>query len=105
VDQCILGYLEFGEAVPSNHRALWLDIPTQYVCPLEKDTIEQPLARHLHCKDPRVVAKYNKLLWESLNSSDLAHRASNLAQQVPFRLSQSQQVQYESIDHAATKHK
>jgi len=49
--------------------------------------------------------KYNKLLWESLNSSDLAHRASNLAQQVPFRLSQSQQVQYESIDHAATKHK
>jgi len=40
VDQCSMGYLKFGEAVPSNHRALWLDIPAQYICPVEKDEIE-----------------------------------------------------------------
>jgi len=35
VDQCYSGYLEFGAVVPSNHQALWLDIPAKYVCPLE----------------------------------------------------------------------
>jgi len=40
VDQCNSGYLEFGAAVPSNHRALWLDIPAKYVCPLEREAIE-----------------------------------------------------------------
>ncbi len=43
VDQCRMGYLEFREAIPSNHRALWLDIPAHYVCPLEKEASEQPL--------------------------------------------------------------
>jgi len=31
VDQCRTGYLEFGEAVPSDHQALWLDIPPVHV--------------------------------------------------------------------------
>jgi len=40
VDQCSSGYLEFGAAVPSDHRALWLDIPARYVCSLERESIE-----------------------------------------------------------------
>jgi len=93
-----MGYLEFREAVPSDHRALWLDISAHYVCPLEQDAIKQLQAWHLHCKDLQVVTKYNELLWESLQLSDLAHRASNLAQQVTVRLSQSQKVEYKSIE-------
>jgi len=31
VDQCSTGYLAFGEALPSDHCALWLDIPAQLV--------------------------------------------------------------------------
>jgi len=105
VDQCRTGYLEFGKAVPSNHRAVWLDIPVQYVCPVNKDAIKWPLAQQLHCKDPRVVTKYNKLLWKSLHANGLAWRANNLTQQVKIRLSKSQQEEYESINRAATKYK
>jgi len=35
VDHCDSGYLAFSTAVPSDHRALWLDIPAKYMCPLE----------------------------------------------------------------------
>jgi len=78
--------LAFGAAVPSDHRALWLDIPAKYVCPLEREKIERPPARRLHCKDPRVVAQYNKILWESLNTSGLALKARNLEQGITNRM-------------------
>jgi len=94
IDQCSMGYLEFGDALPSNHRALWLDILAQSVCPLHHKAIEQPLAQCLHCRDPWVVEKYNELLWDSLNSSGLATRAETLIQQTTGRLTQKQQEEY-----------
>jgi len=86
VDHCDSGYLAFSAAVPSDHRALWLDIPAKYVYPLKQETIEQPPACRLHCKDPRVVAQYNKVLWESLNTSGLALKARNLEQEITNRM-------------------
>jgi len=40
LDQCQTGYLEFSEAVPSNHWALWIDIATQNVCSMEPEPIK-----------------------------------------------------------------
>jgi len=105
VDQCSSGYLEFGAAVPSDHRALWLDIPARYVCSLERESIERPPAHRLHCKDPRVVAQYNKILWDSLDNSGLAQKVRTLAQQTTNRFSREQQEAYETIDRAATEFK
>jgi len=103
LDHCELGYLEFGEAIPSDHRALWIDIPANYICPEGKEGIERPLARCLHPKDPRVVARYNELLWESLQEAQLAQQARELSQQMGVRLTRSQQLEYESIGKAATE--
>jgi len=36
---CKAGYLAFGDGFPSDHRALWLDIPTQCICPVETEKI------------------------------------------------------------------
>jgi len=105
VDQCKLGYLEIGDAIPSNHRALWLDILAHYVCPLEKEAIERPMVRCLHCKDPQVVTRYNELLWELLQLSNLAWQASALAKQTSIRMTSYQQREYESINKAATEFK
>jgi len=40
LDQCQTGYMEFSEALPSNHWALWIDIAAQNVCSMEPERIE-----------------------------------------------------------------
>jgi len=61
------------------------------------------MVRCLHCEDPQVVTRYNDLLWESLQLTQLARQASELSQQMSMRLMQSQQTEYESIDKASTE--
>jgi len=51
------------------------------------------------------VAKYNDILWEALQTSGLAVRASNLTKQAKIQMSRSQQEEYEKIDKEATEHK
>jgi len=40
LDHCKLGHLKFGEAILSNHRVLWIDIPANYKGLEEKEAIE-----------------------------------------------------------------
>jgi len=40
IDHCESGYLDFGEAIPSDHRAIWIDIPAQFICPEGTEAIE-----------------------------------------------------------------
>jgi len=49
--------------------------------------------------------KYNKILWDLLQTSRLATRAAKLAHQVTSRQLQMQQEEYKKIDKAATKYK
>ncbi len=56
------GYLTFGEGIPSDHRALWIDIPLEA---LGWFTIPESIplkARRLKCNDPRVIKTYNDTL-------------------------------------------
>jgi len=39
LDQCQTSYLEFSEAIPSDHQALWIDIAAQNVCSMEPEPI------------------------------------------------------------------
>jgi len=105
MEQCQTGYLEFGEAIPSDHRALWIDLAAHNVCSMEPEPIERPKARRLPCRDPRIIEKYNTVLWENLQKDGTAERAQNLAKQINKRLSQDQQKEYEIIDQAATEYK
>jgi len=40
LDHCESGYLKFSDTIPSDHRALWLDIPAHYICPVKKEVIK-----------------------------------------------------------------
>jgi len=104
LNHCELGYLDFGEAIPRDHRALWIDIPAQYICPEGTEAIERPIARCLHCKDPRVVvSRYNDILWESLQETKMAQCAQELLKQAGVRLTLSQKLEYESINKTTTE--
>jgi len=40
LEQCQTGYLGFGEALPSDHRALWINVDAQNICPLKPEAIK-----------------------------------------------------------------
>jgi len=46
------GYLSFGDAIPSDHHAIWLDLHLPEVCPLHQEAHTKPQACCLQCKDP-----------------------------------------------------
>jgi len=102
---CQAGYLAFGDGVPSDHQALWLDIPTQCICPVETELIARPLARRLQCKDPWVVTRYNQTLSTLLKEDNLEARACTLASEEKICLTKNQQEHYEAINKAATEYK
>jgi len=56
------------------------------------------------CKDPRVVTKYNQILWELLHTSSMATRAQVLAKEAKTQLTQMQQNGYEIINKAAMEY-
>ncbi len=45
-------YLSFGDAIPSDHRALWIDLHLPEMNPPSPDAHLKPSARCLQCKDP-----------------------------------------------------
>jgi len=92
LEHCQTGYLAFCDAMPSNHHAVWIDIPTQCVCPTEPEAIAHPLAHHLQCKDPCIVQKYNPLLWEQLHKNRIAAQAQALILETTSRLSQTSKL-------------
>jgi len=103
--QCWMRDLAFGNAVPSDHQAVWLNIPAQCMCLVKLEPIARPLAHCLQCKDPRVVTKYNQTLWELLSSSSMVGWAQVLASKAKSRLSQTQQSKYKAINKVAMEYR
>jgi len=99
------GYLAFGDAVPSDHRVLWLDLHLPELCPKQLDVHVKPQARRLQCRDPRIVARYNKRLLELLNNHNVKQRLSILQEQLrqPGDLRQSHRKELNSIDLIVTE--
>jgi len=65
------GYFGFGEAVLSDHQAIWVDFEMPQVCPQHQEAFTRPSARRLQCKDPRVITRYNEALWAGLISQNI----------------------------------
>jgi len=56
------GYLSFGDAILSDHQAIWLDWHLPEVSPPHPESHIKPQVHWLQCKDPSVVACYNTVL-------------------------------------------
>jgi len=100
------GYLAFEEGIPSNHRALWIDIP---LAALGWFTIPSSVllkARRLQCRDPRIVERYNNALHQLLEQHGLVERLQALSNQTQNRrINRAQQREYEEIDALTTQAK
>jgi len=100
------GYLAFGEGIPSNLRAVWVDILIDTLGWFK--TAERiPLqVQCLKCKDPRIVKRYLQALEEELTKHNTIARLEELTQQASSRrLTQAQQNQLETIDSETTRAK
>jgi len=56
------GYLAFREGIPSDHQALWVDLPLASIGWFTIPASVPLKAQRLQCKDPRVVDQYNQEL-------------------------------------------
>ena len=100
------GYFAFGEGIPSDHRAIWIDIPLATLGWFTMSESVPLRAQRLKCNDPRIVNKYNEALQEKLELYNLTQRMENLTQQVRNnRLTRKQQREYEEIDRLSSEAK
>jgi len=59
------GYLAFGEGIPSDHCAMWIDIPLAALGWFQTPELILIRARRLKGNDPHIVARYNEVLQEN----------------------------------------
>jgi len=79
--QVTTGYFTFGEGIPSDHRALWIDKP---LAALGWFTVPSSIplqARQLKCNDPRIIKKYNDVLQLQLKAHQLPQCMERLTAQ------------------------
>ena len=55
------GYLAFGGGCPSDHRTVWIDIPTNRVFGSRPQHLQPAIQRRISTKDPRLRKRYLKL--------------------------------------------
>jgi len=101
------GYLSFGDVVPSDHRAIWIDLHLPEVCQTRAEAYIQPGARRLQCKDPRTIERYNQLLLEIMEPHNALSRINQLNQnlQQPSDLKRRFKQELNAIDNVQKKKK
>jgi len=101
------GYLAFGDTIPSDHWEIWLDLHLPEICPPQPESHIKPTACQLRCKDPRVVARYNDMLLDMLQSQNIPQRLAQLQDQLrcPGDLRHSHKMEINKIDHIVTEAK
>jgi len=70
--------LSFGDAIPSDHHAIWLDLKLPEVCPVHQELHIKALACQLQCKDPRIVERYNSALLDMLMKQNIPQRIKEI---------------------------
>jgi len=100
------GYLAFGEGIPSDHRAMWIDIPVVALGWFQVPELVPLKAWCLKCEDPRIVQWYNDALHKTLQDQNIFQQLAKLAKNVHnWWLMWQQQREYEAIDMATAKAK
>jgi len=75
--QAVCGYLSFGDAVPSNHRTIWVDLHLPDLCPKTAEGYVKPGTHRLHCKDLCTITQYNQTLLETLEPTTPYNKSNN----------------------------
>ena len=75
------GYLPFGSG-PGDHRPLWVDLSSSTLFGTAGRTIPPSRGRKLQCRDPRVVAKYQRSLRATYVCHDVPRRTFALESSV-----------------------
>jgi hypothetical protein len=73
------GYSAFGDACPSDHRALWIDIMYSVMFGQTPDTMWLPTARKLNTRDPRLVQLYNSRVKQEIIKSGFTKRFADFS--------------------------
>jgi hypothetical protein len=68
------GYSAFGDACPSDHRALWINISHSVMFGQRPDQLSLPKARNLKTSDPRLIERYNDLVKQAMFRSGFYKR-------------------------------
>jgi len=107
LDQAAGGYLSFGDGIPSDHHAIWLDLHLPEIRPATLTEHIKPQAQWLQCQDPQVVNRYNMALLDILQKQSIPNRIKQLNDtlQGPSDLRQWYQRELNTIDHAKTETK
>jgi len=93
------GYFAFREGIPSDHRAVWIDILLAALGWFNIPELVPLHARRLKCSNLRIIQRYNEVLQEKLSQHHLPHCIETLTQQVWHnQLMRKQQCKYEDID-------
>jgi len=97
------GYLVFGEGIPSNHRAVWVDILIETLGWFKTVEWIPSQAWWLKCEDPWLVKRYLQALEEELTKPTTFTRLKILVQQVSGHwLTCAQKIQLETINSETT---
>jgi len=78
MDQIRGGYLALDKGMGSNHRDIWINILGQHLFGAMEHNFIPAKAWQLKCQDPRVVAKYSKLLKDEINQGQISQRTDKL---------------------------
>ena len=90
-------FLAFGRLL-SDHRGIYIDIPTEFLLGFNPPPLTHPNARRLKMKDPRVVKKYQDILHQECLKEDLYNRMNFIHDNLTDPLPQYLQDEYEVID-------
>jgi hypothetical protein len=72
------GYEAFGDACPSDHRALWADFTYEDILGFSPPPLTSPDARRLRTEDPRLTARYNSRVKAALDKERLPEQLFSL---------------------------
>jgi len=72
------GFLDFGEATVSDHRAVWIDIPAQHFNMLHQMDITRAEGQCLACQDLQIVTKYNQFLAKVIKQDQLIQKIQEI---------------------------
>jgi len=97
------GYLAFDTVLPSDHHALWIDVPGIILGFEEEPQLRRSSARCLQCRDPRVVEKYVQHLLQTLEETNSFQRLDTLRSVIQkTRMTCAQQQEYKDLDQTVT---
>ena len=92
------GYTGIGEAIPGDHRCLWMDTDFQNAFGQTMLAIIRHKARRLQCTDPKIVQNWTTRLDEFIKDNDLIKTAVALETQSKHPISVEDGQEYESLD-------